>query len=211
MRTRAAALDALAFVRRSPSDDGVNCVADVIWFLSEQDGLLGECREQVLALLRERTSWFGVIHWDREKNRQMGRDRDHYDYVEDSQLVCHTVEALVRFQILASWALEFMKALGQAEHEPLKSAWFLECVAQTRRLAFFRGKEDPPGTTRLSEELCDAMPELRGMWAGFQQRGFGRDYPAELAPDRTLPERPTRSIAAPFEWRGPFLPEIPHQ
>ena len=187
--------DALAFLQRSPSDEGVNCVADVMWFLSEyagpleKDGLLNGCREQVLALLRERTAQFVVVHWDREMNRAKGFDRDHSDYVEDSQLICHTLEALLRFETLASWALEFLRTLGQAENEPLKSAWFLECVADARRWAFFRGKAERPDTTLVPEELGDAMPELRSLWAEFQARGFVRDCPEELAPDRTLLER----------------------
>jgi hypothetical protein len=74
--------EAFAFRRRYPSGDAVDCVADVIWFRSEhaarleKDGLLPECQEQVLGLLKGRTAQFVVIHWDREKNRQVGFERD---------------------------------------------------------------------------------------------------------------------------------------
>ena len=186
---------ALAFLRRHPNADAVHCVAAVMWFISEHaarleaDGLLEDCRAQVESLLTERTAQFGVIHWDREKNRQMGCDREHYDYVEDSQLVCHALEALLRFEKLGGWALEFVEALSRAADEPLKSAWFLECVQDARHWAFFRGKADPPGTTATSEALCAAMPNLRSVWAELQQRGFVRDCPDPLAPAPSLIER----------------------
>ncbi len=186
---------ALAFLRRPANPEAVHCVADVMWFISEhaarleQDGLLPECHDQVLALLQERTAQFMVVHWDREKNRQMGRDRDHYDYVEDSQLVCDTIEALLRFGTLGKWAAEFLDSLGRAKSEPMKSAWFLECVENARRWAMFRRKTDPPGTTAASEKACAAMPELRGFWAEFQARGFVKELPDFLAPEAVLLER----------------------
>jgi hypothetical protein len=186
---------AFAFLRRNPNGDAVNCVADVIWLLSEhatrleKDRLLPECRETVLALLKERTGQFVVTHWDREKNRQMGRDREHYDYVEDSQLVCDTLEALFRFGTLRGWAGEFLEMLSCAQNEPLKSAWFLECVAAVSGWVFFRGKADPPATTLAAEKVCTAMPELRGVWEEFQKRGFVQNCPGQLVPDRALLER----------------------
>lgn len=191
---------AIAFLRRSPNPDAVDCVADVMWFLSEyaarleQDGLLPECREQILALLRERTVQFVVVHWDREKNRQMGRDRDHYDYVEDSQLVCHTVEALLRFKSLGEWSAGFIGELGSAQNAPVKSAWFLECVKDSRNWALFRGTSDSPATTRFTESMLAAMPQLRGLWEEFQKRGMVQDRPGCLEPDRCLIERHARVI-----------------
>ena len=187
--------EAFAFLRRNPDDDGIQCVADVMWFISEHaarleaDGLLEECQEQVEALLGAHTSQFVVIHWDREKNRQMGWDREHHEYVKDSQLVCDAVEALLRFQTLAPLALTFLETLSQAENDPLKSAWFLTFVAETGRWALFRKKSDPPGSTRCAEALCAAMPELGGIWAEFQKRGLIRDCPDQLSPDPALLER----------------------
>lgn len=186
---------ALAFLRRPANPDAVDCIADVLWFISEhaarleRDDLLSECHDQVLALLHERTAQFVVVHWDREQNRQMGRDRDHYDYVEDSQLVCDTLEALLRFETLGTWAAEFLGSLGSAEHEPLKSAWFLECVEDARGWSMFRRKTDPLGTTMASEKVFAAMPELRSLWAEFQKRGFVKELPDFLAPEPSVLER----------------------
>lgn len=186
---------AFAFLRRNPDDDGIHCVADVMWFVSEhaarleQDGLLEECREQVLALLRERTGQFVVIHWDREKNRQMGFDRDHLDYVEDSQLVCDTLEALLRFEKLRTWAEKFLVALGQSCNDPLQSAWYLEIVGDGRNWPFFRRKACLAAPTRPVEGLLAAHPELGGLWAEFEKRGFVRDCPEELSPDAAQLQR----------------------
>jgi len=187
--------EAFALLRRNPNDDAVHCVADVMWFISEYaarleaDGLLKACREQVADLLREHTAQFVVIHWDREKNRQMGCDREHHDYIKNGQLVCDTVEALLRFQTLAAWALAFLETLRRAENNPLKSAWFLTCVADTGRWALFRRKSDPPDCTRLAESICAAMPELRGVWTELEKLGMVGDYPDQLSPDHALLER----------------------
>jgi hypothetical protein len=197
--------DALAFLRRNPNGAGMNCVNDVMWFLSEhaarlaEDELLPDCREQVFTLLRERTEQFQVTHWDREKNRQMGYDREHYDYLEDSQLVWQTLETLFQFKSLGDWAGEFLSALSQAEKELLKSAWFLE--------------------------LSATWPELHRLWAEFEQRGSDHDCPVHLAPDQALLERHARVIRNsgelftrhPTYWNGLFgklglsAPESPSQ
>jgi len=186
---------ALAFLRRHPNADAVHCVADVIWFISEhaarleQDGLLEACREQVLALLHERTAQFVVVHWDREKNRQMGFDREHLDYVEDSQLVCDTLEALLRFDKLRTWAEEFVVALSRSRNNPLQSAWYLEIVADGRNWPFFRRKACPAAPTQAVEEVLAAHPDLGGLWAEFEKRGFVRDCPEELSPEAAQLQR----------------------
>jgi hypothetical protein len=191
---------ALAFLRRPANPDAVDCIADVLWFVSEhaarmeQDGLLPDCHDQVLALLQERTAQFVVVHWDREKNRQMGRDRDHFDYVEDSQLVCDTIEALLRFETLGTWAAEFLNSLGRAENEPIKSAWFLECVEKAGGWALFRRKTDEPGTTSASQKVCAAIPELRVVWEELQTRGFVKVLPDFLAPDTAVLKRHVQVI-----------------
>lgn len=182
--------DALVFLRRNPNGDGVHCVADVIWFLSKyserlsQDGLLTECQERVLGLLEEHTAQFVVVHWDWEKNQQMGYKRDHYDYVENGQVVGDTLEALFRFESLASVGASFLASLSQARGEPIKSAWFLECVETAKRWALFRGATEPPA----GERLCAAMPELSGVWKEFEARGMVKARPALLEPDRDLIE-----------------------
>lgn len=80
------------------------------------------------------------------------------DYVEDCQLVCDTLETLLRFETLRAWAGEFLGGLSQSQNEPLKSAWFLECVAHARGWVFFQGKAGPPASTPAVEELFKAMP-----------------------------------------------------
>jgi hypothetical protein len=185
---------AFAFLRGSRWQEVLDCLADVIWFVSEyaarleKDGLLSECREQLLSLLRERVAQFVVIHLDCEKNLQMGRDRDYYDYVENSELVSQTLEALYRFQTLRGLADEFVGVLSQAQGEAVKSAWFLQCVADSRGWLFFRGKADPPATTAVAERLCTVMPELRGVWQEVQKRGFVKNCPGQLEPERGLLE-----------------------
>lgn len=186
---------AFAFLRRHPNPDTVHCIADVIWFVSEhaarleQHGFLEACREQVLALLHERTTQFVVVHWDREKNRQMGFDRDHLDYVEDSQLVCDTLEALLRFDQLRTWAEEFVAALGRSRDDPLQSAWYLEIVGDGRHWPFLRREACPAEPSRAEEALFTAHPDLGGLWAEFKLRGFVRDCPAELSPDAAQLQR----------------------
>ena len=186
---------AFAFLRRPSNPDAVDCLADVIWFVSEQaarleqDGFLEACREQVLALLRERTTQFVVVHWNREKNRQMGFNRDHFDYVEDSQLVCDTLEALLRFEKLRTWAEEFVAALGRSGDDLLQSAWYLEIVGDGRNWPFFRRKACPAASTRPVEGLLAAHPDLGRLWAEFEKRGFVRDCSEELSPDAAQLQR----------------------
>ena len=180
--------DAFGFLRRNPNDDAVHCVSDVIWFLSEharrleEDGLLAECRDQIRDLLGQRLTSFAIIHWDRVKNREMGFDRDSHDFVEQSQLVEGTLETLFRFRTLAGWATEFLAGLKASRDQPMRSAWFLECVARAKRWAHFRGAKDDSGNSRVRERMFASHPPLKELWAEFVQRGMVQELPDSVQP-----------------------------
>ncbi len=43
-------------------------------------------------------------------------------------------------------------------------------MAEARTWLFFRGRDDPPGSTRVAEEMNNAMPQLRGLWSGLLEK-----------------------------------------
>ena len=186
--------EAFAFLRRNPGEDGINCVADVMWFISEyaerlrQDGLLDECREEVRALLSEQTREFVILHWDRETSPEMCGKRDHRDHVRNS-LPWHTLEALLRFRTLGAWAEEFLNTLLTARGEPLKSAWFLELVEQASSCLFFKGTAGPPSAERVFvEQQIKALPGMVGVLEELKRRGAVQECPAQLMPEPSLLE-----------------------
>jgi len=185
---------AFAFLRRNPSEHGIDCVADVMWFISEyaerlsQDGLLDECREEVRSLLTEQTREFVILHWDRVTNPEMCGKRDYRDHV-GNDLPWQTLEALLRFRALGAWAEEFLDTLLRARGEPLKSAWFLELVGSASSWLFFTGTAGPPSAERINvEQQIQSIPGLAGVWEELQRRGAVQDYPAQLRPEPTLLE-----------------------
>lgn len=180
--------DALAFLRRNPNGDAVHCVADVIWFLSEharrleEDGLLAECRDQIRDLLKQRVGSFVIVHWDRAKNREMGFDRESYDYVEECQLVADMLEALFRFRSLADWAADFLAGLKESRDQPTRSAWFLACVAQANHWVLFHGAKDASGVSQAPQPVCAAVPSMGEVWTELARRGMVQPLPRELRP-----------------------------
>jgi hypothetical protein len=186
--------EAFAFLRRNPSEDAINCVADVMWFISEyaerlrQDGLLDECREEVRALLAEQTHDFVILHWDRATSPEMCGKRDHRDHVRNS-LPWHTLEALLRFRALGAWAEQFLDTLLTARGQPLKSAWFLELVANASSWLFFKGAAGPPSAERVYvEQQIQAVPGAAGIWEELQRRGAVQESPAQFMPEPALLE-----------------------
>jgi len=186
--------EAFAFLRRNPSEDGINCVADVMWFISEhaerlrRDGLLDECQEGVRTLLAEQTREFVILHWDQATSPEMCEGRDHRDHVRNT-LPWHTLEALFRFRALSAWAEEFLDTLLTARGEPLKSAWVLELVGYASRWLFFKATAQPPSAERVFvEQQIQALPGLANVWEELQRRGAVQDYPAQLRPEPALLE-----------------------
>ncbi|MCC7375196.1 MAG: hypothetical protein IT581_11135 [Verrucomicrobiales bacterium] len=212
--------DALNFLRRNPADEGVHCVADVLWFLSEhahrlvRDGLLTEVHGQVRSLLMAHTAKFVIVHWDRAMNQKMGFAREHYDYVEGGQLVVSALEALCRFRTLEVWAAEFLAGLGEAPNHPVRSAWLLECLANARRWVLFRPSAAVPDAAAMPEleGMCARFPMLRGIWNRLQSGGFVRELPNVLQPERLELKRLAAVIrsagelfsAHPTYWRRVF-------
>lgn len=180
---------AFGFLRRNPDGDGVHCVADVLWFLSEYaarlraDGLLETSRGEVQALLAERTARFVVVHRDHGQARQMGQDRDRYASVEGSELVCHTLEALLRFETLGAWATEFLADLGQSRNEPRKSAWYLECVKDARHWALFRSRAESARIPPWEGASAAAGARLHELWKQLHERGQIHALPQALEPE----------------------------
>jgi len=181
--------EAFAFLCRNPKEDGVNCIADAIWFISEyaeqlgRDDLLEECREQIRALLAETTREFVVCHWDKATNPEMCGKRAHYNYVQNSQLVETALEALLRFRALKTWAEEFLDTLLNARGEPVKSAWFLELIQQASKWIFFKPAAKESATRVFLDQQIQAMPGLAGVWEELQQRNPSLEYPIQLAPE----------------------------
>ena len=148
---------ALAFLRRHPNPHAFDCVADVIWFVSEhagrleQDGLLTVCAVEVEALLAERTRAFVLVEPEPESGPATGAAR-RWAYVEDADLVHECVGALQRFCTLESWAAAFLRRLGESVGEPVKSAWYIDGLAKAHWAGLFRFLTEPgdfPGRFEL--------------------------------------------------------------
>ena len=182
---------ALAFLRRHPNPHAVDCVADVVWFVSEhavrleQDGLLTACAAEVEALLAERTRAFMLVEPEPEPESDSAtRAARRRAYVEDADLVHECVGALQRFCTLESWAAAFLRRLGESVGEPVKSAWYIDGLAKARWSGLFRDPAAPGGRPPGVNSVCTAFPELNGLWEEFEKRGLIRDRPAVLDPGR---------------------------
>lgn len=178
---------ALAFLRRNPNPHAVDCIADVIWFVSEhavrleQDGMLATCAAEVQAVLTERTRSFVVVEPEPAAEPPAGAARRRA-YVEDADLVHECVGALQRFCTLEAWAAAFLLRLGASRDEPVKSAWYLDCLAKAHWGGLFRDPSAPGVRPPGVNAICTAFPELGGLWEEFERRGMIRDRPAVLNP-----------------------------
>jgi hypothetical protein len=177
--------EAFAFLRRNPSADGVECVADVIWFISvyaerlHRDGLLEECREQIRILLAEQTHEFVILPWDQATNPEPCETRDHCDYLKNSPLVEGTLEALVRFGTLGIWAEEFLATLLTAQEEPVKSAWFLTLAGPASCWIRFQGYFGGSTETPFVKAQTESMPRLAAIWNDWERRAALQKHPTQ--------------------------------
>ena len=184
--------EAFAFLRRNPNEDGVECVADVIWFISEyaerlhRDGLLDECREQIRTLLAEQTREFVILPWDQATNPEPRETQDHCENLKNSPLVEGTLEALLRFGRLGTWAEEFLATLLIAQEEPVKSAWFLALAGPASCWILFQGCFGGSAETPLVEAQTESMPSLAAIWNEWERRAAVQKHPAQWTSESAL-------------------------
>ena len=184
--------EAFSFMRRNLNEEATNCVADIVWFVSEyadrlaKDGLLHECGHEVRAFLTEQTSEFKILHWDKTTFPERCGQREYIDHVVSSQSVDDTVEALLRFKTLRSWATEFLGSLMAAKADPLRSAWYLTLVQCSSIWIFFKTRGEPSPERTFVEQQIKAT--AAGSALSEAQARFTQERPHELAPGRSMLE-----------------------
>ncbi len=187
--------EALAFLRNNPKDEALSCVADIVWFLSsyasqlEKDVLLHDCRLEIQGIIADQTKEFVILHWDRETSPEMCGSRDYRDSVQNSDLVTHLLEALLRFDTLGSWATDFLEELASTTDDPVRSAWYLECIENAMHWGLFRRAGQKSAGDRMVEQFGQSMPQLQEIWEQLKARGHLRDYPSALVPERPMLDR----------------------
>jgi len=112
--------------------------SEVISFISEHAIRLeaDQLLEPSLGVLRECfdswTSEFIVKHYDRDACKAMGWGLLYEDLVENSGEVTELMEELVFYKTHAAVADTLFRSLADRRGDPIKSAWFLECVREMR-------------------------------------------------------------------------------
>lgn len=127
----------------------------VIWFCSEYaerleaDHYLPDVKGQLLRCLKAWTRDFRVQHYDADACARKGWGCRRFDHVLNSELVCQSLEDLVRFERHRDVALEFFHSLLGNLAQPLAASWFLE-LARARSDVY-----QPPNDPEFSGPLCD--------------------------------------------------------
>jgi len=114
---------AFEYLRNDPTE-GIECLTDVVWFVSEhapkleQDGVLEACRCAIHACFDEWTRDF-VIH-DRDR-----KGAPTCAFARNVEVVKDLLDALVCYESLADLADSLLQSLAGGQDNPIKSAWFL--------------------------------------------------------------------------------------
>lgn len=106
----------------------------LIWFASEYsaqlqlDGVLDDARLTIECCLDHWTSEFVINHLFLDSAIENDRTRDYRDLVRNSETVMDATKDLVQFKAHEDLAVSFFVRLADNRSDPVKSAWFLECV-----------------------------------------------------------------------------------
>jgi hypothetical protein len=185
--------EAFEYLRQQPEENACNCIAAVMWFISEHasrlqaDRLLDDCRQQVQALLAERTRDFVVLHWDRDTHPELGLKKEYRDYVRNLSLVEQTIESLLHSRTLRGWPEKFLGVLLAARGEPIRSAWYLTLIDEAAKWPFYEPPAEPSAERIRVERQMRELPGLGDVWDDMQRR-FTEKYPPQLLPERALLE-----------------------
>jgi len=135
--------------------DALDLGTAVIWFCSEYaerleaDHYLLDVKGRLLACLKAWTRDFRVQHYDADACARKGWRRKYFDHVLNSEVVCQSLEDLVRFERHRDLALEFFHSLSGNLAQPLAASWFLE-LARARSDVY-----QPPNDPEVAGPLCD--------------------------------------------------------
>ncbi len=167
--------DAFDCLRQNTDGDGIQIDSGVIWFISHHadrlkaDGLLAACQGEVDRCFAHWTRQFVVIHFDQAACEAKGWRLKRFNIVEDSQVLCETIEALVQWETNRAWGESFIARLAESENDPLQSAWFLEYAHEATCWGEFHQYPENLGRERAllerharivleSKELFDVHP-----------------------------------------------------
>jgi len=112
-------------------EHALDLTTSVTWFVSEYadelatDGLLEECRSEIMGCLLHWTRDFSVVHFDRDACAAKGWRLGYFDYVQRAEAICQTLCDLDRFARHADLADRFIRHLSSSI-EPASVGWFLE-------------------------------------------------------------------------------------
>ena len=120
-----------AFAGLRRDDDALELTASVTWFVSEyadnlaSDGILDECRAEIMSCLLYWMRDFTVLHFDRAACAAKGWGLLCFDYVLRSEAICQTLCDLDRYNRHADLTDEFIARLASSD-DPASVGWFLE-------------------------------------------------------------------------------------
>jgi hypothetical protein len=141
---------------RANKSDALDLCSSLIWFCSEyasqlaSDKVLEPARSELRDLLRDWTSRFVIIHFDKSACMAKGWRLQYCDLVEMSETVCEMLCDLVEYARHADIAERFICDLLDFGTNPFAAAWLLELIRSREAVAY-----RPPLMPRLEEAAID--------------------------------------------------------
>ena len=139
---------------RTHRDKSLDCISDIIWFVSKHskllkdDGLLEPICQKIQSCLQGWTNDFQIRHFDEKACDENGWRLKHFDHVDRQEVVCLMLDDLERFESQAEWADRFLDDLITS-NLPEKAAWTIE-LARSQHDVYH-----PPVRTRFVEVFND--------------------------------------------------------
>jgi hypothetical protein len=148
-------------------ENALDLATTPIWFASEydaklrQDQLRNAVRDRIRDCFSHWTHEFNVVHFNHSACKAKGWGIHYLDLVEHSEVICASMEDLVRFKNHADLALEFFQSFAEHSGDDIKAAWLLEFAnAQT---AVYPPPDDPEIRDLLNDRslLANAADVVR--------------------------------------------------
>ena len=115
-------------------DEALNTITALVWFTSRHHvklkahGLVEAVRDAFRQCFGYWTADFRVEHFDKEACEEKGWVLYHFDHVHNAEVVGEATGDLVEYETHADLAVDFYRGLACNDGDPIKAAWFLECV-----------------------------------------------------------------------------------
>jgi hypothetical protein len=134
------------YIYLNQNDDGIHCLSDVIYFIFynendlANDKILESCVETVKKWFNKWTNEFEIIHYDKKACEKKQWGNDHYDIVNNSQIIIECLDDLTCYMSLEQIAFDFVEYL-RISPLAINAAWYLELSNFVQELTLIRNEE----------------------------------------------------------------------